>query len=55
MASEAEKRAKKKYASKIKRYVVDLYPTDAEMIEWLSKQEKPQTYIKELIKKDVNK
>lgn len=53
MLTEAQKRAKRKYAAKVKRYVIDLYPTEQPLIDWLSKQERPQTYLKDLIKKDM--
>lgn len=55
MLTEAQKRAKKKYAAKVKRYVIELYPSNTDMIEWLAKQEQPQTYIKELIRKNMEK
>ena len=53
--TEAEKRAKRKYVAKIRRFVVDVYPKDTELLEWLSQQEKPQSYIKELIRQDMAK
>lgn len=52
---EARKRAKKKYQSKVKRFTVDFYPTEAELIEHLAKQQKKQTYIKDLIRADIKK
>ena len=53
--TEAEKRAKRKYVAKVRRFVVDVYPKDTELLEWLSRQEKPQSYIKELIRQDMAK
>lgn len=50
---EARKRAKKKYQPKVKRFTVDFYPTEAELIEHLAKQPKKQTYIKDLIRADI--
>lgn len=52
---EARKRAKKKYQSKVKRFTVDFYPTEAEIWEHLQAQEKKQTYIKDLIRADIEK
>ena len=54
MITEAQKRAKDKYkAEKVKRITVDFYPADADLWEHLQRQDKKQTYIKELIKKDI--
>ena len=53
--TEAEKKAKKKYLSKGKRLTVDFYPSEAELIAHLEKQEKKQTYIKNLIRADIEK
>ena len=50
---EAQKRAKKKYQAKVKRFTVDFYPTEADLHEHLTNQEKKQTYIKDLIRKDI--
>jgi hypothetical protein len=51
--TEAQQRAKRKYLAKGKRITVDFYPTEADLIAHLEKQEKKQTYIKELIRKDM--
>ena len=53
--TEAEKRAQRKYVAKVRRFVVDVYPKDTELLEWLSRQEKPQSYINELIRQDMAK
>ena len=54
MITEAQKRAKDKYrAEKVKRISIEFYPSEAELWEHLQSQEKKQTYIKELIKKDM--
>ena len=50
---DAQKRAKKKYQSKVKRFTVDFYPTETELWEHLQTQEKKQTYIKDLIRADI--
>lgn len=53
--TEAEKKAKKKYLAKGKRLTVDFYPSEADLIAHLEKQEKKQTYIKDLIRADIEK
>ena len=53
--TDAQKRAARKYDKKIKRVVVEFFPTDAELIEHLNKQEKTATYIKNLIREDIKK
>ena len=55
MMNEAQKRAKKKYQSKVKRFTVDFYPTEADLIALLEKQPKKQTYIKDLIRADIER
>ena len=51
--TEAEKKAKKKYRAKGKRLTVDFYPSEADLIAHLEKQEKKQTYIIDLIRADM--
>ena len=53
MASDAQKKASKKYKEKLKRITVDFYPADAELWEHIQNQPKKQTYIKDLIRADV--
>lgn len=53
--SEAQLRAVKKYKEKVKRITVDFYPADEEMWQHIQSQEKKQTYIKDLIRADMNK
>lgn len=53
--TEAQLRAKKKYRDKGKRMTIDFYPSEAELIEHIEKQEKPYTYIKDLIREDIKK
>lgn len=56
MDSESLKRAKAKYkAEKVKKVLLEFYPTDAELLEHLNKQDKKQTYIKNLIREDMKK
>lgn len=51
--TEAQQKAKRKYLAKGKRITIDFYPTEADLIEHIEKQPKKQTYIKELIRKDI--
>jgi uncharacterized protein (DUF169 family) len=55
MTSEAQKKAVKKYKQKLKRITVDFYPTEDELWEHINKQDKKQTYIKDLIRADMEK
>lgn len=59
MKSEAKKKAKKKYKQKIVELRVELYPTDADIInrlaERLNEGEKKATYIKRLIREDMKR
>lgn len=55
MKTEAQKRAKKKYKQNIKRIAVDFYPTEADLIKQIEKQPQKQTYIKNLIRADMQK
>lgn len=52
-AKESQKNAKKKYIAKGKRFTVDFYPTELELIEHLNKQPKKQSFIKNLIRRDI--
>lgn len=51
--TEAQKRAKKRYSAKVKKITVEFYPTEAELLERLNSQPQKQTYIKNLIRKDI--
>lgn len=55
MASEAQKKALEKYKTNVKRLTIDFPPTDAELWEHIQKQSKKQTYIKDLIRADLEK
>ena len=55
MASEALKKALDKYKANVKRFTVDFPPTDTELWDHLQKQPKKQTYIKDLIRADMEK
>lgn len=55
MTSEAQKKAVAKYKQKVNRITVDFYPTEEAEWEHLQKQDKKQTYIKDLIRADMEK
>ena len=55
MISEAQKKALEKYKAKVKRITVDFPPSDVELWEHLQAQGKKQTYIKDLIRADLEK
>lgn len=51
--TEAQKKAKKKYKQKIKRIYIEFHPTEKQLLEHIEKQPQKQTYIKNLIRKDI--
>ena len=53
--TEAKRRAKNAYRNKGKRITVDFYPKETDLAEWLEQQPKKQTYIKDLIRADMEK
>ena len=53
MTSEAQKKAVKKYKEKVKRMTIEFYPSELELYEHIQKQSKKQTYVKDLIRKDM--
>lgn len=55
MASEAQLRANREYKKKVKKILLEFHPTEMDMWEHLQQQEKKQTYIKALIRADMNK
>ena len=55
MATEAQRKAIQKYKQKVKRITVDFYPTDEAIWNHLQNQPKKQTYIKDLIRADMEK
>lgn len=52
---ESQKEAIKKYKKKLKRLTLDFSPAEADLVDHINKQPKKQTYIKDLIRKDMNK
>lgn len=55
MASEAQRKAIKNYRKKLNRITIDFSPAEEEMWQHIQNQSKKQTYIKDLIRKDMNK
>ena len=55
MATEAQRKAVQKYKQKVKRITIDFSPAEADMWEHIQQQEKKQTYIKNLIRADMEK
>lgn len=53
MATEAQRKARDKYNAQRNRMTIDFYPTETDLWEHISKQEKKATYIKDLIRKDM--
>lgn len=53
--TDAQYRALKKYKANVNRLTVDFPPTDAELWEHIQKQPKKQTYIKDLIRADMER
>jgi hypothetical protein len=55
MASEAQKRATKKYREKTNKIQLEFSPAESELWQHIQNQPKKQTYIKDLIRADMNK
>ena len=55
MATEAQRRAVQNYKKKVKRITVDFSPAESDMWEHIQAQEKKQTYIKNLIRADMER
>ena len=53
--SAAQRKALEKYKANVKRFTVDFPPSDMELWEHIQKQPKKQTYIKALIRADMEK
>lgn len=53
MVSEAQKRAVKEYRKKTKKVQLEFSPTEMDLYNHLQSQPKKQTYIKDLIRKDM--
>lgn len=55
MTSEAQLKAVKKYKEKVKRITIEFHPTEVQMWDHIQKQVKKQTYIKNLIRADMER
>jgi hypothetical protein len=55
MATEAQKKANKKYKQNVKRITVDFPPAESDLWEHIQEQPRKQTYIKDLIRADMEK
>lgn len=55
MTSESQLKAVKKYKEKVKRITIEFHPTESKMWEHIQSQPKKQTYIKDLIRADIEK
>lgn len=53
--TEAEKRAKHRYAKKLTRVQLEFYPTEKDLIDKINSQPQKATYIKNLIREDIKK
>lgn len=51
--TEAQKKAKAKYNSKVTKVCIEFYPADAELLRKVQEQENKQSYLKDLIRKDL--
>ena len=55
MQTDAQKKAKKKYKSKVKTLTVSFYPTEAALVQQVARQPNKQGYIKDLIRADMGR
>lgn len=53
MPSEAQKKANKKYREKSRRIMLEFYASETELYDFVASHDKKQTYIKDLIRKDM--
>lgn len=57
--NEAKRKANKKYKEKVHKFTVEVYPSDADIMERLDERaaagEGKQTYVKRLIREDIEK
>ena len=53
--TEAQKAAKKRYRERGKRLTLDFYPAEAALVAHIERQERKQTYIKALIRADMDR
>ena len=55
MTSAAQKKAIKKYKTKVKKIAVEFSPAETDLLDHINKQPKKQTYIKNLIRADMGR
>lgn len=56
MLSEAQKKAHSKYRrEKCKSITVQFYPADLELYEWIRKKDNKNGYIRDMLKKEMEK
>lgn len=56
MVSDAQKRASANYAKRnVKQFILKFYPADAELYEHLQQQPMRNAYLKQLIRKDMER
>lgn len=53
--SDSRKRAMAKYRKKCRQFVMTFYPCETELIEYFEHQENKTKYLKDLIRKDMEK
>ncbi len=53
--SEAQLKAVAKYKQKVKRITIEFHPSEEALWQHIQNQPRKQTYIKDLIRKDMNK
>lgn len=53
MKTEAQRKASNKYKVKVKRIMIEFYPTEADLWEHINRQPNKQGYIKNLIRADM--
>lgn len=54
-ATDAQRKADRKYKSTLKRALVTFYPAEAGLWEWLDSQPNKQGYVKQLIREDMER
>ena len=52
MASEAQKKADRKYKANLKRFTIDFKPSERELYDYLANKPNKQQYIKDLLLED---
>ena len=55
MATEAQRNAAKRYKKKLNRITIDFSPAESDLWDYIQRQPKKQTYIKQLIRENKEK